>query len=112
MNTPYAFNQAVLGWNGKASMSNGARVAQELWSRLGQGMTIAAAREDMMQEALADIANGQDPWLVIGQCEECECGNFEPVDDVSDMPILGDHYTRIKAVYTGNNDLAPGGWYL
>jgi hypothetical protein len=36
--------------------------------------------------------------------------NYRAVD-IEDMPIRGDHFARLKGVYTGDNTISQG-WYL
>lgn len=103
---PYAMNQAVLTWNGYIPIDKGARVNQELWERLEQGMTIYDARQSMIAE---NALLNRNHWLKVKDTLD---GPYHPVNSPIYMPIWGDFYTRVTSVYTGDDSYAPNWWYL
>lgn len=93
-------NQAVLTWNGFSSLQRAERMNDELWSRLASKMTIEQALVDMIEENASLSRSNQ--WFII---QDTSGGSWRQVSSLDDVPILGDPYTRIHGVYTGNNSL-------
>lgn len=103
-----AMNQAVLCWGGYSSIAKAARMNAELWSRLRDGMTIKAARADMI--FVNDELEDEDAWLIYSVTTDPN--NWVKVTLPEHLPILGDAFARVHGVYTGSDAVAPNGWYL
>lgn len=102
-------DQAVLTWNGFSRANHAEVMNTQLWSRLASKKTIVLARTEMILDQ-ATLPKSQLYFVIKDQLSD----PWRAVTSPADVPIWGDHYTRIHGIYTGNNSLPTGhpDWWI
>ena len=96
---PWLENQAFIGFTPSINISDEFYITVLFIVPLADGYTVNHARAEVLTQAdppIRSFPSGSDPGHEL---------------TVTDMPIYGDRFTRIRSVYTGN-DIAPVGWFL
>ncbi len=110
-------NRAYTGWSGWSRINQTTAHATECFSLLASGYTIGKMRDDMVQDNVDRVQNDAAFSYEIAYSgyfdEDNEWQeNWQPVLEVTDWPIWGDHFTRVHGVYTGTHSTATNFWYL
>lgn len=82
------------------------RRSQPIYNALGAGLTVFEAKERLIQKL--------SPWHIIGYNETIILGSTISIVrqlDPEEITIIGDPYTRITTVYTGDDSDNLGAWY-
>jgi hypothetical protein len=104
-NGEYMRNQAVWTWNGFTSVGLTQNAAWHVWTRLAAGKTVNKTRQLFLAEMSKPV-----PWRPVF-IRETLYDPWRLVSTKYDCPILGDRYTRIRGVYTGNDLSVSTGWF-
>ena len=95
----YCKDQAVVGWPGCTFILQSRHTTWWFFHKLRIGWTVWEALMNFLDE---NWFNNNPVYIHMA---------YNLVDDLTECTLMGDVWTRIKRVYTGNDSVAPGVWF-